>query len=207
MITLTYIDPSSNVHTCELRDPDWITDYTKIHNVTVRRAMSGKIRTYVVRDRKYAHAITYNMRFILHRPDVQRVKKFLALCDGHYVWTRGTDSNVSAFISQNADPGDRSIKLKTVTGSINVGDFVGIKTGYYTILGASDSGIIINPGLAENGDVDDPVTVFKQQMVIITNQQFDFGSDSRAAGDDDDTGEIVEDETYSLTLAILVIKT
>jgi len=213
MITFIYVDKESTEHVLEMPDPEWITDYTKIHNVTVRRAMSGKLRTYVVRDRKYSHAITYSMNFTLHRADVKRFNKFLALCDGHYIWTKGTDSNVSAQIAENAPLGSRDIKLRDVTGSINVGDYAQIgSVGYYTIIGVSSSGMTVSPGLDGTADEGGSVDVFKQQMVIITNQQFDFGSQARAAGDENDpdnSGTLIdkEDETYSLTLSILVIKT
>lgn len=212
MITFTYIDKESVDHVLSLPDPEWITDYQKIHNVTVRRAMSGKIRTYVVRDRKYAHAITYSQRFMLHRSEVKACKKFLTLSDGHYIWAKGLDSNVSAQVAANANIGTRELKLKNVTGSINVGDYAEVDNKYYNIVGTSDSSITINPGLVSLIVIDDPVTIFKQQMVIVTNQDFSFGSDGRAAGDEDDPDHIgnlmnVEDETYTLTLALLVIKT
>jgi hypothetical protein len=212
MITFKYTDKDEEIHVLELADPDWITDYTKIHNVTVRRAMSGKLRTYVVRDRKYAHAITYSMRFVLHRAEVAKTKKFMDLCEGHYVWTRGIDSDVGAQVKETVSQGGRTIKLINVSGSINVGDYAAISGLCYTIVGVSDTGMTVHPGITHAVYAGESVTIYKQQMVIITNQQFDYGSEARAAGDEndpDDSGHLidVDDETYTLTLAILVIKT
>ena len=210
MITFTYVDKDSEEHVLEMPDPDWITDYRKIHNVKVRRAMSGIVRTYVVRDRKYAHAITYSMSFKLHRSEVKAFKKFIALADGHYIWTKGTESTVGAQVAVTANAGARTIKLKNVNGSINVGDFAEIgSAGFYTIRGVSDVGITIHPGLSNTAYMNESVNVFKQQMTIITNQDFSFGSEARAAGDEGESGVLVnkEDETYALTLALLVIRT
>lgn len=209
MITFIYVDKDSEEHVLEMPDPDWITDYRKIHNVTVRRAMSGKIRTYVVRDRKYAHAITYSMTFKLHRSEVKAFKKFIALANGHYIWTKGTESTVGAQVAETTSAGSRTVKLKNVNGSINVGDFAKIGVGYYTIRGVSDVGITIHPGLSYTAYLNDSVDIYKQQMAIITNQDFSFGSEERAAGDEEESGVLVdkEDENYALTLALLVIRT
>lgn len=212
MITFKYVDKDKVEHVIEMPDPDWITDYTKIHNVVVRRSMSGKIRTYVTRDRKYAHAITYNLRFILHRAEIKRFIRFIELSDGHYVWTHGTDSDCGAQVSAVAHHGARTIPIKLATGSINVGDFAEVDGQYYTIRGVSDSTLTVDPPLKYEIYPNQSVTIVKQQMIIINNQQFDFGSDGRAAGDENDednTGHLVniEDETYTFTLSVLVIKT
>lgn len=209
MITFVYVDSESVEHILELPDPDWIKDYVKIQNVVIRRAMSGKLRTYVVRDRKYSHAITYSMKFVLHRLEMRLAKKFIKLSDGHYIWVRGLESNVGAKIAEAASAGDRSVKLQTVSGSISVGDFANIDGNYYTIVGVSDRGITIKPGLIGGVGSGLSVTILKQQMSIISNQQVDFGSEDRAAGDENKSGKLmdVEDETYTLTLAILVIRT
>ena len=212
MITFIYVDKESFEHVLEMPNPEWITDYRKIHNVTVRRAMSGKIRTYVVRDRKYSHAITYNMRFSLHRDEVRRFKKFIALSDGHYVWTKGTESQVSGQVVIDAPAGTHTIRLTGVTGSITDGNYAQVGGKYYNVRGVGPGSITVDPALEATAYQGSTVDVFKQQMAIITNQQFDFGSEDRAAGDqnsEENPGHLenVEDETYAFTVAILVIKT
>lgn len=212
MITFKYVDKNKDEHVLEMPDPDWIRDYTKIHNVTVRRSMSGKIRTYVVRDRKYAHAIIYNLQFILHRAEIKSFMRFIEISDGHYVWTHGTDSDCGAQVAAVAQHSTRVIPIKFATGSINVGDFAEVGGQYYTIRGVSDAELTIDPPLTYTIYPGNSVTIVKQQMLIINNQQFDFGSDGRAAGDDNDKEnpghlENIEDETYTFTLSVLVIKT
>jgi hypothetical protein len=212
MFTFTYVQPDHTEIVLELPDAEWITDYAKIHNVTVRRSMSGIIRTYVVRDRKFAHALTYNLRFNLHRTDIRKLKKFLALCTGHYVWATGIDSNCSAVVSEYTAAGEHIIKISNATGSINVGDYAKIDTRYYALLGVSASSLTLKQGLVYPIEAEWTVDIIKQQMVIINNQQYDYSSEGRAAGDEDDEenpGVLtnVEDETYNVVLSILVIKT
>lgn len=212
MFTFTYVQPDHTEIVLELPDAEWITDYSKIHNVTVRRSMSGILRTYVVRDRKFAHALTYNLRFNLHRTDIRKLKKFLALCTGHYVWATGIDSNCRAYVAEVAYAGDRVVKISGAIGSINVGDYARITGHYYSLLGVSDASLTLKQPLEHTVYVGDNVEIIKQQMIIINNQQYDYSSEGRAAGDEDDEenpGVLtnVEDETYNVVLSILVIKT
>jgi hypothetical protein len=143
------------------------------------------------------------MKFILHRSSIKEVKQFLALSEGHYIWTKGTEGNVSALVA--AGSSGRTIKLKGVTGSINVGDYAEINGNYYIIMQTGSTSIVVKPGLQNEIYPNMAVTIIKQQMVIIINQQFDIGSEGRAAGDINDIN--VEDETYSLTLSLLMIRT
>jgi hypothetical protein len=214
MLTFIFMDKNATKYELVLPDPDWIKDYTKIHNVTVRRAMSGRIRTYVVRDRKYAHAITYNMQFQLHRDEVRRLKKFIRLSDGHYIWVHGLDSSCGALVLVNASANSRKLKIGNATGSINVGDYLRIDGHYagYSIVGVTDNSLTTGQPLQYTVYAGMTVDVIKIQMGIINNQEISFGSDGRAAGDEDDpenSGHLqnVEDETYNITLSVLVIKT
>ena len=78
------LDYSAGTRTgIKLRSPEWIEDLTKPTTVSVKRSMSGVVRSYVAYDRKFGMAYT----FMLHFKGIRLERKmalehFLACSEG-----------------------------------------------------------------------------------------------------------------------------
>lgn len=202
-MSVFYYYPGGIEASIVLPSPTWITDVEKIKNIKLRKSMSGKVRTYVMRDRRTTNAQKFSLHFEhLHRAKMIELQRFLLNADGHYLWFHGVESSVSAKIAKNAGVGSTTLSLKDVTGTIYKGDYVQIDGYTYAI---TATGITIRPSLQSSAYIDDVVTILKKQLVLVTNSEISAASDGRAAYMDD-AGNEVEDERYSMMLDILSIR-
>lgn len=187
-----------------LPSPVWITDIDKIKNIKVHKSMSGKVRTYVVRDRRLSNAQRFSIHFDhLHRAKMIELQRFLLASDGHYLWFHGVESDVSAKVAENAGVGSTEVSLKNVTGVIYPGDYLELSGYTYAIIGGQ---VTIRPGLLASAYTDDTVTILKKQLVLIMNNEISVSSEGRAAYQDDANGGEIEDERYSIVLDLLSIR-
>ena len=69
-----------------LRNPDYSNDIKKPYNMSIRRSMNDRVRTYITRDRAQLSAFTLSLSFRnLHEERRNALEHFILSSDGQYV--------------------------------------------------------------------------------------------------------------------------